>query len=310
MFANSNCSSNVDWSWTILHKYCCCTDELYTVACSPTDATLVATGGKDDKGFLWKIGRGDWAHELQGMYEHGKTAAWFMLAVVHIYSFPSNLLSRSVLKSLENGYSRGCVFRSVLLSHCIASCEHRVSFVCRSYGFCIWFGIQYWWPDACIWKLWWGDSNMGHFLWKPEMQTWWSWRGNWGKIMQLYWMVLILYSFVYWNWCWAMWFLSGSGGTLEGILCWLVRKILVFGCGMPIKEPILMSFQVTVIAWLVVILLQMVWHSPWSWLSNFISFLPDLAFFAGPLRKNNMYRFKWCNFEDMESKKWRKHSCC
>lgn len=40
--------------------------ELYTVACSPTDATLVATGGGDDKGFLWRIGHGDWAVELQG----------------------------------------------------------------------------------------------------------------------------------------------------------------------------------------------------------------------------------------------------
>lgn len=40
--------------------------ELYSVACSPTDATLVATGGGDDRGFLWKIGIGDWASELQG----------------------------------------------------------------------------------------------------------------------------------------------------------------------------------------------------------------------------------------------------
>ncbi|PIA53459.1 hypothetical protein AQUCO_00900209v1 [Aquilegia coerulea] len=38
--------------------------ELYTVASSPTDAVLVATGGGDDKGFLWKIGQGDWAQEL------------------------------------------------------------------------------------------------------------------------------------------------------------------------------------------------------------------------------------------------------
>lgn len=42
------------------------TGELYTVACSPTDARLVATGGGDDKGFLWRIGQGDWAFELQG----------------------------------------------------------------------------------------------------------------------------------------------------------------------------------------------------------------------------------------------------
>ncbi|KAF5191570.1 Wd repeat-containing protein [Thalictrum thalictroides] len=38
--------------------------ELYTVASNPTDALLVATGGGDDKGFLWKIGQGDWAQEL------------------------------------------------------------------------------------------------------------------------------------------------------------------------------------------------------------------------------------------------------
>ncbi|KAL6984213.1 hypothetical protein U1Q18_017590 [Sarracenia purpurea var. burkii] len=40
--------------------------ELYTAACSPTDSTLVATGGGDDKGFLWRIGQGDWAVELAG----------------------------------------------------------------------------------------------------------------------------------------------------------------------------------------------------------------------------------------------------
>ncbi|KAL8106938.1 hypothetical protein AgCh_023657 [Apium graveolens] len=40
--------------------------ELYTVACSPTDPTLVATGGGDDTGFIWKIGQGDWAFQLQG----------------------------------------------------------------------------------------------------------------------------------------------------------------------------------------------------------------------------------------------------
>ncbi|KAF6149298.1 hypothetical protein GIB67_026154 [Kingdonia uniflora] len=40
--------------------------ELYTVACSPKVAGLVATGGGDDRGFLWKIGQGDWHQELQG----------------------------------------------------------------------------------------------------------------------------------------------------------------------------------------------------------------------------------------------------
>ncbi|KAL5538530.1 hypothetical protein UlMin_044692 [Ulmus minor] len=49
-----------------MHIFTGHTGELYTVACSPTDAKLVATGGGDDKGFLWKIGEGDWASELQG----------------------------------------------------------------------------------------------------------------------------------------------------------------------------------------------------------------------------------------------------
>jgi len=37
------------------------------VACNPIDATLVATGSAEDKGFLWKIGDGDWKVELNGM---------------------------------------------------------------------------------------------------------------------------------------------------------------------------------------------------------------------------------------------------
>ncbi|KAL3843314.1 hypothetical protein ACJIZ3_000717 [Penstemon smallii] len=49
-----------------IHIFAGHTGELYTVACSPADATLVATGGGDDKGFLWRINRGDWAVELQG----------------------------------------------------------------------------------------------------------------------------------------------------------------------------------------------------------------------------------------------------
>ncbi|KAI5676777.1 hypothetical protein M9H77_07727 [Catharanthus roseus] len=48
-----------------LHTFTGHTGELYTVACSPTDPTFVATGGGDDKGFLWSIGQGDWAFELQ-----------------------------------------------------------------------------------------------------------------------------------------------------------------------------------------------------------------------------------------------------
>ncbi|KAI0526911.1 hypothetical protein KFK09_002504 [Dendrobium nobile] len=41
------------------------TDELYSVACSPIDASLVATGGKDDRGFMWKVGSQYSSLELQ-----------------------------------------------------------------------------------------------------------------------------------------------------------------------------------------------------------------------------------------------------
>ncbi|GKV32371.1 hypothetical protein SLEP1_g40983 [Rubroshorea leprosula] len=40
------------------------TSEIYAVTCSPTNLTLVTTGGRDDKGFPWRIGKGDWASEL------------------------------------------------------------------------------------------------------------------------------------------------------------------------------------------------------------------------------------------------------
>ncbi|XP_042504634.1 angio-associated migratory cell protein [Macadamia integrifolia] len=49
-----------------MHLFTGHTGELYTVACSPTDAKLVATGGGDDRSFMWKIGEGDMALELQG----------------------------------------------------------------------------------------------------------------------------------------------------------------------------------------------------------------------------------------------------
>ncbi|XP_010691769.2 uncharacterized protein LOC104905024 [Beta vulgaris subsp. vulgaris] len=42
------------------------TKSLFAVACSPTDATLVATGGRDDRAFLWRIGQGDCSKELAG----------------------------------------------------------------------------------------------------------------------------------------------------------------------------------------------------------------------------------------------------
>ncbi|XP_051116772.1 uncharacterized protein LOC127241662 isoform X2 [Andrographis paniculata] len=49
-----------------MHIFTGHTDELYASACSPVDAILVATGGGDDKGFLWKINREDGAFELPG----------------------------------------------------------------------------------------------------------------------------------------------------------------------------------------------------------------------------------------------------
>ncbi|MCH86964.1 vegetative incompatibility protein HET-E-1-like, partial [Trifolium medium] len=42
------------------------TEEVYSLACSPIDSTLVATGGGDAKGFLWKIFHGDRASKLHG----------------------------------------------------------------------------------------------------------------------------------------------------------------------------------------------------------------------------------------------------
>ncbi|ERN04440.1 hypothetical protein AMTR_s00133p00094810 [Amborella trichopoda] len=50
--------------------------EVYSVACSPRDTTLVATGGGDDKGYIWKIGQADWSFELQGHKESVSTLAF------------------------------------------------------------------------------------------------------------------------------------------------------------------------------------------------------------------------------------------
>ena len=55
--------------------------ELYSAACSPTDASLVATGGGDDKGFLWRIGQGDWAFELQGVWNWSPVFLFTVLVV-------------------------------------------------------------------------------------------------------------------------------------------------------------------------------------------------------------------------------------
>ncbi|KAK7357133.1 hypothetical protein VNO80_16416 [Phaseolus coccineus] len=59
-----------------VHKFTAHTGELYSVASSPKDAALVATGGGDDRGFLWKIGQGDWAFELQGHEESISSVAF------------------------------------------------------------------------------------------------------------------------------------------------------------------------------------------------------------------------------------------
>lgn len=48
-----------------------CTGEVYTVVSNPNDATMVATGGGDDKAFLWKIGQTNWGFELQGISANG-----------------------------------------------------------------------------------------------------------------------------------------------------------------------------------------------------------------------------------------------
>ncbi|GFS46744.1 transducin family protein [Actinidia rufa] len=64
--AGSDDAEDVEEVDDSMHIFTGHTGELYAVACSPTDGALVATGGGDDKGFLWKIGQGDWASELQG----------------------------------------------------------------------------------------------------------------------------------------------------------------------------------------------------------------------------------------------------
>ncbi|KMZ70688.1 WD-40 repeat-containing protein [Zostera marina] len=58
-----------------VHVFTGHTGEVYAVACSPTDATLVATGGGDDKGFMWRIGHGDWYFLLQGHEPHNDSVS-------------------------------------------------------------------------------------------------------------------------------------------------------------------------------------------------------------------------------------------
>ncbi|CAI0413556.1 unnamed protein product [Linum tenue] len=49
-----------------IYKFTGHTSGVFALACSPTNPLLVATGGGDDRGFLWKIGQGDWGAELGG----------------------------------------------------------------------------------------------------------------------------------------------------------------------------------------------------------------------------------------------------
>ncbi|CAL1375616.1 unnamed protein product [Linum trigynum] len=52
-----------------IYKFTGHTSGVFALACSPTNPLLVATGGGDDRGFLWKIGQGDWVAELGGHKE-------------------------------------------------------------------------------------------------------------------------------------------------------------------------------------------------------------------------------------------------
>ncbi|KAK9689590.1 hypothetical protein RND81_09G069600 [Saponaria officinalis] len=66
-----------------MHIFTGHTGEVYGVACSPVDTTLVATTlvaieGGDDKGFMWRIGQGDWAFELQGHSDSINTLGFSM----------------------------------------------------------------------------------------------------------------------------------------------------------------------------------------------------------------------------------------
>ncbi|KAK7391174.1 hypothetical protein VNO78_19586 [Psophocarpus tetragonolobus] len=89
-----------------VHKFTAHTGELYSVACSPTDAALVATGGSDDRGFLWKIGQGDWAFELQGheesvsslafSYDGQRLASGSLDGIIKVWDVSGNLEGKKV----------------------------------------------------------------------------------------------------------------------------------------------------------------------------------------------------------------------
>lgn len=77
------------------------TDEVFTVACSPTDASLVASGGKDDRGFLWRIGSPDSALELTGIV---------LFVIILIYWMPIIHWNISIvaLRSVHASFSLIC----------------------------------------------------------------------------------------------------------------------------------------------------------------------------------------------------------
>ncbi|KQK11861.2 angio-associated migratory cell protein [Brachypodium distachyon] len=52
------------------------TDEVFAAACSPVDASLVVSGGKDDRGFLWRIGSAEDVQELPGHKDTVSTVAF------------------------------------------------------------------------------------------------------------------------------------------------------------------------------------------------------------------------------------------
>ena len=110
---------------------------------------------------------------------------------------------------------------------------------------------------------------------------------------------------------------SGLSGIQKDIWSWRDLRIALFGCGMLIMGTVLMYSQAMVPLLLVVILPLMVLTRHSLLLDLWFCFF----FFCISLsvygkfnichlpRQNNMYWFWRCYLENMESKKWWKHSC-
>ncbi|CAM8933801.1 unnamed protein product [Rhodiola kirilowii] len=106
--AGFGCGDEDDSIHTFIGHNC----ELYKVVCSPTDSSLVATGGRDNKGLLWKIGHGDFAFELQGHGDSVSALAFsndgLLLAsgcldgIIKMWEMPSGYL-KYTLKGPEGG---------------------------------------------------------------------------------------------------------------------------------------------------------------------------------------------------------------